>query len=106
MTWMWQSILRQAGIVMVTALLSLLWARSLECRLDCLEQVGRDLGENAKPGLERKSRLVEQQAEPIDRDAAALPRRGQKRRLERRVDQIGDQRGGRQSRQIDIKRRF
>jgi hypothetical protein len=56
---------------MVTALLSLLWPRSLECRLDCLEQAGRDLGEDAKPGLERKSRLVEQQAEPIDRDAAA-----------------------------------
>src|SRR5258708_1319241 len=98
MAWMWQSILRQPGIVIVAT-----FDKAVsECRLNGLEQIGRDVRKNTKPGLERKSRLVEQQAEPIHGDATPLPRRGQKRSLKRCIDQISDQCRRCQTRQIDI----
>ncbi len=63
-------------------------------------KLGRDLGPNAEPGLEPRYRLVQQHAEPVDSAQAARRGGGEKRRLERHIDQIGDQRVGWQGAQI------
>src|SRR5882757_1283164 len=67
-------------------------ARGSERGLDGLDQLRRHIRHDTEPGLEGEPRLVEQQAEPVHSDAAARAGLRQKRRLERRIDEIGGER--------------
>ena len=59
---------------------------------DKVAQFGRHLRPHAEPALEAGNRLVQQHAEPVDGLQAARRRGGKQRRLQRHIDDVGDDR--------------
>src|SRR5215813_8704186 len=58
---------------------------------DFRAQIGRYLRQNTEPGLEGRTRLMQQHAKAVYRDIAARLRCGQERGFRRDVDEIGDE---------------
>ena len=66
----------------------------------------RHFRSDAEPALEAWHRLVQQHAEAIDGPVSACLGGGKKRRFERAIDDVGNDRVVRKRRKIDAKRRL